>query len=176
MMEMFNNKYMRNNFKAHFESMFPKRMNHTGGAGFTLVELAVVIGVIGVITTVTLALLNPANQLRKARDTKRKADFAQIQSALELYRADENTYPASLPACGGTLSSLSGTVYLRNRPCDPRNTGQYIYRYVPSGSPSFSYSLIACLENVNDSEKDAANATAYCSGGTTNWSYTVTNP
>lgn len=156
MIEMFNNKYMRK--------------------GFTLVELAVVIGVIGLISTVTLALLNPANQLRKARDTKRKADFAQIQSALELYRADQNVYPVSIPGCGGVLTSPTGVVYLRNRPCDPRNTGELIYRYSPAGSPPSSYTLIACLENVNDPEKDAVNASAYCSGGTTSWSYTVRNP
>ena len=143
--------------------------------GFTLVELVVVVAVVGLMTTVTLVLLDPATQLKKARDAKRKADLSQIQSALELYRADQNAYPTSLPTCGGALYTTT-TVYIRKAPCDPKNTGQLTYRYIPSGTPPVIYWIVACLENVNDSDKDATNLSSYCTGGTTNWSYTVTNP
>lgn len=153
--------------------MFNNRIMSKYMKGLTLVELVVVIAVVGLLTSVTLALVNPAQQLAKARDTKRKADLAQIQAALELYRADQNSYPSSLPACGGTLSN-SGTTYLRDVPCDPKNSGQLIYRYLPVGATPVSYQLIVCLENSTDPDIDSPNNTTYCSGS--NRSYTVVNP
>lgn len=142
-------------------------------AGFTLIELLTVIAIIAVLAAASLAIINPVLQLKRAKDSKRKADLAQIQSALELYRSDQGAYPASLPACGESLE-VSGTVYLRSTPCDPINPTQ-VYTYLPSGSPIVSYSVVACLENVNDSQKDSTNNATYCDG-TTNWSFTVKNP
>lgn len=147
--------------------------NNNMRKGFTLIELLVVIAVIGILAGTSFAIINPAKQLQKSRDAKRKADLAQIQSALELYRSDQGAYPASLPACGASLS-VSGTVYLRSRPCDPHNPTR-IYNYLP-GSPANSYAIIACLENYDDTQKDASNNASYCSGGGSSWSYTVLNP
>lgn len=143
--------------------------------GFTLIELVIVIAVIGLLVTVSLSLINPAGQFKKARDIKRKSDLLQIQAALELYRADQNSYPSALPGCGSSIS-INNIVYLRSRPCDPRNSGQYVYSYITTFSPPTTYSLIACLENVNDSDKDAINNNSYCTGGNFNWSYTLQNP
>ncbi|HVY67669.1 MAG TPA: type II secretion system protein [Patescibacteria group bacterium] len=61
--------------------------------GFTLIELLVVISIIGLMASVVLVSLNGAR--KKARDAKRLADIRQFQSALELYYADNNQYPAS---------------------------------------------------------------------------------
>src|SRR5688572_28981784 len=60
--------------------------------GFTLIELLVVIAIIGLLSTLAVVALNSARQ--KSRDTKRVADVKQIQTALELYYADEDGYPA----------------------------------------------------------------------------------
>lgn len=139
--------------------------------GFTLIELLLVLAIIGVLTSFLLANLIGAKA--RARDAQRKSDLRQIQAALEMYRADNGTYPAApLPACGSSLNS-NGTVYMQSIPCDPLNTGQYVFTYSLTGGGT-GYTLITCLENVNDSQKDKTNA-ANCSG-TTNWSYTVTNP
>lgn len=142
--------------------------------GFTLIELVIVIGIIGILTAAIIFLLNPVLQLQKARDGTRKADLRQIQSALEIYRSDQGNYPNTLPSCGSALTGGSPTItYMQKIPCDPKNTGQYIYRYTSSG---ITYSLFACLENVNDPQKDSSNNASYCTGGTTNWSFTVINP
>jgi type II secretion system protein G len=140
--------------------------------GFTLIELLVVIVIVGVLATMTLAMINLPGVRQRGRDVQRKSDLRQIQTALELYRSDIGSYPASLPACGSALTSGSNS-YMQKVPCDPLNTGQYTYRYTTTGS---TYSLIGCMENVNDPQKDATNNTTYCTGGQTNWSFTVTNP
>lgn len=57
---------------------YPFRKNN----GFTLVELLVVIAIIGVIASIVIVNLFPVT--KKARDTKRKADLAQIGRFLSL--------------------------------------------------------------------------------------------
>lgn len=139
--------------------------------GFTLIELLIVIVIIGVLSTLIMA--NLIGVRARGRDTQRKSDLRQLQAALELYRADNGTYPAApLPACGSSLTG-GATVYIQKIPCDPLNSGQYIYTYTTTGT---TYSLFACLENLNDPQKDSANNSTYCTGNQTNWSFTVTNP
>ncbi len=139
--------------------------------GFTLIELLIVIAIIGILTT--LLMVNFIGIRQRARDAERKSDLRQIQAALELYHADTGTYPSTLPVCGSTFSS-NGVTYMQKIPCDPLNSGDFRYTYTYNGS---TYNLKSCLENVNDSQKDTTDDTAYCaSGSTTDWSYTVTNP
>ena len=139
--------------------------------GFTLIELLIVLAIIGVLTSFLMA--NILNARLRARDAQRKADLRQVQAALELYRSDQGSYPpAPLPSCGSSLV-MGGTTYMQKIPCDPSNSGQYVYNYATTGT---TYTLTACLENVKDQQKDTANNASYCTGGNTNWSYTVTNP
>lgn len=143
--------------------------------GFTLIELLVVLAIIGILTSFLLANLVGAKA--RARDAERKSDLRQIQAALELYRADLSSYPAQpLPNCGLPLPAPSGgTVYMQKIPCDPLNSPpNYVYTYVQTGGGT-GYTLTACLENLNDSQKDKVNDSTACSG-TQNWSYTLTNP
>jgi type II secretion system protein G len=137
--------------------------------GFTLIELLIVLAIIGVLSSILLANLISAKA--RARDAERKSDLRQLQAAFEMYRADQGTYPAApLPNCGSALV-VGGTTYIQKIPCDPTNSGQNVYTYTTTGA---TYTLTACLENVNDTQKDKIN-TSYCSG-TSNWSYTLTNP
>src|SRR5688572_17741976 len=68
----------------------------TNEKGFTLIELLVVIAIIGLLSTLAVVALNSARQ--KSRDSKRVADIKQIQTALELYFADANSYPTAVTA------------------------------------------------------------------------------
>ncbi|HSX08902.1 MAG TPA: prepilin-type N-terminal cleavage/methylation domain-containing protein [Candidatus Saccharimonadales bacterium] len=143
-----------------------KNLQQIKQKGFTLIELLLVIAIIGVLTS--FLLVNFIGTKARARDAQRKSDLRQLQSALELYRADVGTYPAApLAACGTALTS-GGTTYIQKIPCDPSTKASYIYT-----TTGTTYTLTACLENTNDSQKDSTNNAA-CTAGTA--SYTVNNP
>lgn len=160
--------------------------------GFTLLELLVAISIIAVLLAFLMTNFFAVRQ--RARDGQRKSDLRQIQAALEMYRADTGGYPVSpllncptaTPASFGNAPTCS-TTYLQTIPNDPfegdvlaGGSGTYKYTYLPvmSGTLYTTYSLVACLENVNDSQKDPIlNADEDCgTDDTKNVSYTLQNP
>lgn len=126
-----------------------KMQNSKLQKGFTLVELLVVMMIIGVLFAILM--VNFKGVKERTRDGQRKSDLRQIQSALELYRADQGRYPDSpLPTCGSSLTGGSPpTTYIQKVPCDPLSAASY--QYSSSGT---SYCLRTCLDNTNDSERD----------------------
>lgn len=157
-------------------------MGNSFQKGFTLVEIVLVIALIGLTASLLVTLVDPVQQFRKANDSQRKADLRQLQAVFELYRADQaqGQYPPALPGCGTPLTGGT-TTYLRKTPCDPKNTAPFIYRYTYTAATN-TYTLTACLENVKDPQRDlpptfpAGNNATICPSGTTDWSYTLTNP
>ena len=104
-------------------------------AGFTLIEVLVAIAIIGVVFGV---IISSTNALQKnSRDTQRKADLRNIQTALQQYYADQNFYPTSynlttaLNNCTNnpvTPCTVSRT-YLSNPPSEPQ-PGNSAYCYL----------------------------------------------
>lgn len=155
--------------KVYFSSVnFP----HSTRKGFTLIELLVVISVIAVLTTLLMA--NFIGIRQRGRDGQRKSNLYSIQSALELYRADNGIYPDtdSFPACDTSLAGDNGaSVYMQTVPCDPLDDTDYEYVSVDGTT----YTLIGCLENENDA--DADRETEYSTSGcATPASFTIRNP
>ena len=131
--------------------------------GFTLIELLVVIAIIGLLSTLAVVALNSARA--KSRDSKRVADVKQIQTALELYYADNNGYPtttgaltlgnatASRALCTGgfTATCSTGTTYMGLVPAAPNPAdgtcstatpgNDYVYTDASASSP---YTLTFC--------------------------------
>ncbi|MCC2631078.1 MAG: hypothetical protein K0S38_887 [Candidatus Paceibacter sp.] len=68
------------------------KISYTKG-GFTLIELLVVIAIIGFLSSVVLATLNTSRA--KARDSSRKSQMRQLQTALELYYDSNGKYPST---------------------------------------------------------------------------------
>ena len=62
-------------------------------AGFTMIELLVVISVIGVLAVAVLSSINPIEQINKGRDTRTRSDSAQLINATERYFATHEYYP-----------------------------------------------------------------------------------
>ncbi|HYG83583.1 MAG TPA: prepilin-type N-terminal cleavage/methylation domain-containing protein [Verrucomicrobiae bacterium] len=60
-------------------------------AGFTLIEVLVVVIVIGILATIGVA--NYSGAQARARDTEREADARSLAQALELHVASNNAYP-----------------------------------------------------------------------------------
>lgn len=113
-------------------------------AGFTLLEMLVVIFIIAIISTLAYVSLEGARS--KGRDTRRLSDVNQLRQALELYRDSEGSYPANLPTSSQPLVGGSGRTYLAPVPCDPRTRLPYGYSLTPTGD----YRLIFSLERESN--------------------------
>lgn len=141
--------------------------------GFTLIELLIVIVIISVLAT--FLMVNFIGVRQRGRDAERKSDLRQIQSALELYRSDQGSYPLPPLPFGSALTGGSPAVtYMQKVPKDPLNSlPVFIYTYT---SDTSTYTLQACLENVNDPQKDSSSVSPCDTLGKTSFSFTLTNP
>lgn len=111
--------------------------------GFTLIELIVVATIISLLAAVGAVSYSVFS--KNARDSRRVADLEQIRAAVELYRSNNNVYPASI-TFGGNLCDPagcppSGNLYLQKITNDPRPPYTYFY----TGSAG-DYTLGAYLE------------------------------
>lgn len=120
-----------------------------------------------------IMIIDPAGQLRRSRDGRRKADLKQIQAALELYRSDCGKYPDSLPS-GSLTASCNGSssvTYMQAVPTDPKSP-TLDYSYVLTGN---TYTLTACDE-TGASDKDPGVSGGSVSGCTSGYMIQYTNP
>ncbi|MEI7741585.1 MAG: prepilin-type N-terminal cleavage/methylation domain-containing protein [bacterium] len=60
-------------------------------AGFTLLELLIVIAIIAILSVVLILILNPAESLKKSRDTQRLSDLSTLKTAIGIYLSDVNS-------------------------------------------------------------------------------------
>jgi len=90
-----------------------------GKRGVTLIELLVVLGFIAFLVLALLLFLNPAAQIGKARDAKRKSDLSKFKNILEDYYNDRKCYPENL--------SVLVPDYLEKVPLDPATKQPYVY-------------------------------------------------
>lgn len=125
-------------------------------AGFTLLEVLLVVAIIAILAGIVILALNPTKQLGDARNSQRRADVNTILNAVYQYAIDTNgSLPAAITtgtACGvatqeicksgGTctgLTDLDTTLvgatakYLVSMPIDPstastNGTGYQIYK------------------------------------------------
>jgi len=63
------------------------------GAGFTMIELLIVIAVLGVLATAVLSAINPIEQINRGRDTGSRSDSEQLLSAFDRYYTTQELYP-----------------------------------------------------------------------------------
>lgn len=97
-----------------------------GERGFTLVELMVVIVILGLLATIVVINVLPSQD--RAMTQKAKADIALIEQAVEMYRLNNMTYPATgdglqaLVAPPATLTDptrYQAGGYIKKLPSDP---------------------------------------------------------
>lgn len=112
-------------------------------AGFTLLELLVVISILAIL--ITLALSSYSTAQKKGRDAKRKSDIKEVQSALEQYYSIcgyNYPTPSGFYSSGVYCASPSIGI-LPTVPTDPRGTPPY---YCGATCDSSQFKLCAVLE------------------------------
>ena len=78
--------------------------------GFTLLELLIVIGILAILATVLFAVINPAELLRRARDTQRLSDLDALRSAISLFIVDMPSADTLMGDSTRVYSHISGGV------------------------------------------------------------------
>jgi prepilin-type N-terminal cleavage/methylation domain-containing protein len=68
--------------------------------GFTLIEIVIVLAIIGVLGAVIISAINPFEIQASGRDNIRLTELNNIVQALELYFAENKSYPQPLNAGG----------------------------------------------------------------------------
>jgi general secretion pathway protein G len=101
-------------------------------AGFTLVELMVVIVIIGLLATVVVINVMPASD--RAAITKARADIATLEQGIEMYRLNSMRYPTTEEG----LEALVAGDYIRRLPNDPWGNP---YRYQAPGPDGRAFQI-----------------------------------
>lgn len=140
--------------------------------GFTLVELLIVIAVIGLLAAAVIAVIKPAKQLARARDTIRKQRLQEIRDALERYYSAFGKYPAAGACALGSdcwvlstagdnwIPALVDNDELKQVPKDPKNAGvgpwvpnSYTFAYGDVSADAQEFDLVAQLEDTSDPDR-----------------------
>jgi general secretion pathway protein G len=103
--------------------------------GFTLIEIMVVVVILGILAAIVVPQIMDSPD--KARVAKAKQDIRVVESALELYKLDNFTYPSTQQGLQALVSPPTGDPkapnwkpggYLKSLPKDPwGNAYQYLY-------------------------------------------------
>ena len=130
-----------------------KRLRRFKQAGFTLIEIMVVVVILGILAAIIVPRI--MSRPEQARVVKAKQDVVNIQNALDMYRLDNGFYPSQSQGLVALVKKPSGDPqpenyqeggYLKEVPMDPwnhkyhyTNPGKHgdvdVYTYGPTNKP-----------------------------------------
>lgn len=93
-------------------------------AGFTMIELLIVITILGILAVAVLSAINPIEQINRGRDTGSRSDAEQLISAIDRFQAFQGYYPwvanpvdpYALPAGGASMVAVSNETVAGDNP------------------------------------------------------------
>ena len=138
------------------EAQERRTLGRTANAGFTLIEILLVVAIIGILAA--LAAPKLTGKAKAARITAAKVDIGAIGTALDMYELDNGKFP---PTLGGLISnpgvgdSWSGPYLKKGMPKDPWKK-DYIYR-VPGSKDPNGYDLKSVGPDGSESADDITN-------------------
>jgi len=109
-------------------------------------------------STQLIELINGLQKTIKQRDTDRKADLAQIQSAIEAHKQEKGDYPTSngvdeIDRANSTVSQLLVPSFITSIPSEVL-TDRYYYGYISANGKDYTLSCV--MENSKDSDAKKA--------------------
>ncbi len=132
------------------------RNTRTGSAGFTLVELLIVISLISILAA--MGLVQYRNSVVSTKEAVLHTDLFRMRDAIDQYYADKGKYPSS-------LDSLVTDGYLRKLPEDPITKSADTWTTVPAEPDPTNPSAEPGVYNV----KSGAQGTALDGSNYTDW-------
>lgn len=133
---------------------------HNKQKGFSLIEIMVVLVIMGLLASIVAP--NVMNALSSSKTQKVQADFANIETALKMYKLDNFIYPTTEQGLESLVSKPTSSPepknwrkggYLPEMPIDPWQT-TYLYASPGDGHPYEIYTLGA--DGVRGGEEEAA--------------------
>lgn len=125
--------------------------------GFTLLELLIVIAIIAILSVVLIVALNPAETLRKTRDSQRISDLASLKTALGIYVTTITT-PDLDGGGAGNANCLDGTPVLTAKVWYSTDAGACAANIVEGGDVSAGSTFLAagdfCLSSATPTLTD----------------------
>lgn len=116
----------------------PKFKSRTRHAGFTLIEIMIVVVIIGILASLILPKILDAPD--KARVAKAKQDISVLESSLGLYKLDNYSYPSTQQGLEALVAQPSGDPPARNWKAGgyiqklPKDPWQNPYQYLAPGT------------------------------------------
>ena len=147
-------------------------------AGFTIVELLIVIVVIGILAGITIVAFNGVQD--RARWTQLQSDLSSINKAVQVYHAEHGEYPITSASWGWRYSCAVGVgnsfipgietiaSNLKQAPCGGATTSDDTWIY---GSDGVDYKLLHIRPNISSAIRNMVPTEMRDSRWTSNGTY-----